>query len=67
MRRIPTVLRREFDMLYRLAVQLTSDRSSAKRLLQEAVLSSYRSCTGAASHSGIMRLASPQPQACAMK
>ncbi len=43
MRRISTVLRGEFDMLYRIAVQLTSDREGAKRLLQEAVLTSYRS------------------------
>ena len=33
----------EFDMLYRIAVQLTSDRPSAKRLLQEAMLTAYRS------------------------
>ena len=33
----------EFDMLYRIAVQLTSDRSSAKRLLQDAILAAYRS------------------------
>ena len=33
----------EFDMLYQIALQLTSDRPSAKRLLQEAVLTAYRS------------------------
>ncbi len=33
----------EFDMLYRIAVQLTCDRPSAKRLLQEAILTAYRS------------------------
>ena len=33
----------EFDMLYRIAVQLTPDRPSSKRLLQEAVLTAYRS------------------------
>ncbi len=33
----------EFDMLYRIAVQLTSDRPSAKTLLQEAILTAYRS------------------------
>ena len=33
----------EFDMLYRIASQLTSDRPSAKRLLQAAVLTAYRS------------------------
>ncbi len=33
----------EFDMLYRIAVQLTTDRPSAKRLLQEAMLTAYRS------------------------
>ena len=33
----------EFDMLYQIAVHLTSDRPSAKELLQEAVLTAYRS------------------------
>ena len=43
MHQISTVLEGEFDMLYRIAVQLTSDRPSAERLLEEAVLMSYRS------------------------
>lgn len=33
----------QFDMLYRIAVQLTSDRPSAKRLLQKAILTAFRS------------------------
>ena len=33
----------EFDVLYRIAVQLTTDRPSAKRLLQQAILAAYRS------------------------
>ena len=33
----------EFDMLYQIAVHLISDRPSAKELLQEAVLTAYRS------------------------
>ncbi len=33
----------EFDMLYRIAVQLTSDRPSAKRLLEKTILTAYRS------------------------
>ena len=33
----------EFDMLYRIAVQLTTDRPSAERLLQDAILAAYRS------------------------
>ncbi len=33
----------EFDMLYRIAVQLTSDRPSAKRLLQKTILKAFRS------------------------
>ncbi len=33
----------EFDMLYRIALQLTCDRPSAKRLLQKTILTAYRS------------------------
>ena len=46
MNRISTVLGAEFDMLYRIAVQLTPDRSDARTLLQEAVLASYRGWGG---------------------